>query len=809
MASTAIVSAIQLQTGTTRTLHVTWKWDKDNTESYQVKWKYRTVEGGYQYSESISTTTGKESLYNAPENAVSVTVLVQPIAKTVKKNGVETRYWTAAWAQPKSEYYFKNSPPDKPSTPSLTLEKDGKKQSLTASLDNVDINAYGIQFELVKDNDPSTAKINQALIRTSHVSYTWSNVAAGSVYKVRCRGYRGTVTGEWTEYSANVKTAPSSPIINNIEVVTETIIRVTWEAVASAEKYTIEYVPKDKDLTKEECFEAIGSQKQSVTVAVEEAEIKDNLVTKTISNLTSGQEYYIRISAANDSSSDDTPDWSEIWSFIVGTTPTAPTTWSSTTTAMVGESLNLYWVHNSKDNSRITWSELYLYVDGIQSAGSPYTISNEAYEDSLGVISCPELKDDENVRVCHVNTSSFPDGSELTWKVRTAGAKANVYGDYSVLRTIDIYTKPSIDISLKDSGKNALELSDDVLSDGSAIYILKSFPFYLVVYTRTLINQKPIGYYVNVTANESYETVDNVGNDKIVSEGSTVYSKYFDITDQEPTFTLSANDMDLSNNVSYKVSCTVAMDSGLTAEESANIKVFWEEEVYSPMAEIGINQNDLSAYIRPYANNSEDILLSVYRKEFDGSFTELATNIQDGANTYITDPHPALDFARYRIIAKSKTTGAISYTDTPAYPVNEKSIIIQWDEKWQNFQTDEEEEMDERPWNGSMLKLPYNIDISDSYSPDVNLVEYVGRKRPVSYYGTQIRESSSWSIEIPKDDIETLYAIRRLAVWMGDVYVREPSGTGYWAQVTVSYSQTHCEVTIPVTFDIKRVEGGV
>ena len=117
--------------------------------------------------------------------------------------------------------------------------------------------------------------------------------------------------------------------------------------------------------------------------------------------------------------------------------------------------------------------------------------------------------------------------------------------------------------------------------------------------------------------------------------------------------------------------------------------------------------------------------------------------------------------------------------------------------------------MDEQPWSGSMLKLPYNINVSDNYSPDVSLVEYVGRKRPVSYYGTQIRESSSWSVEIPKKDKETLYAIRRLAIWMGDVYVREPSGSGYWAQVTVSFSQTHRELSIPVMFDIKRVEGGV
>lgn len=44
---------------------------------------------------------------------------------------------------------------------------------------------------------------------------------------------------------------------------------------------------------------------------------------------------------------------------------------------------------------------------------------------------------------------------------------------------------------------------------------------------------------------------------------------------------------------------------------------------------------------------------------------------------------------------------------------------------------------------------------------------------------------------------------------MGDVYVREPSGSGYWANISVSFTQTHCELTIPVTLNITRVEGGV
>jgi hypothetical protein len=43
---------------------------------------------------------------------------------------------------------------------------------------------------------------------------------------------------------------------------------------------------------------------------------------------------------------------------------------------------------------------------------------------------------------------------------------------------------------------------------------------------------------------------------------------------------------------------------------------------------------------------------------------------------------------------------------------------------------------------------------------------------------------------------------------MGNIYVREPSGVGYRAQVKVSFGRKHRDLTIPVTFTITRVEEG-
>ena len=66
----------------------------------------------------------------------------------------------------------------------------------------------------------------------------------------------------------------------------------------------------------------------------------------------------------------------------------------------------------------------------------------------------------------------------------------------------------------------------------------------------------------------------------------------------------------------------------------------------------------------------------------------------------------------------------------------------------------------------------------------------------------------SVSLIIPKDDVGTIYALRRLSLWAGNAYVREPSGMGFWANVVPSFNVNYDGVTIPVTLEVTRVEGG-
>ena len=803
-----------LQADTDRTVFATWDWTKSNTDKYKVIWKYYTKNKVW-FIGSESETSSKESVYNAPENAERVSFKVKPIAKKHKVNKKDVAYWTAEYSDYKY-YDFDDNPPSKPSTPTVTIEKF----KLTARLDNLDVNGDSIQFQIVED-DKTIFKTGTANIVTGMASYSCT-VKAGHTYKVRARSKREKLYSDWSEYSSSNETIPAAPAsILYIKALSSTSVQLKWEKVSNATGCEIEYT------TKKMYFDSSSEVKSMSVTSLEYAEI---------TGLESGQEYFFRVRAVKDQ---EKSGWSEVVSIKIGKKPSAPTTWSSTTTAVVGENIILYWVHNSEDNSSQVRAEIECSYAGNTFT---YTVENSTNEDE---------KDKTSKYV--FNTSTYPEGAEITWKVRTMGI-TNEYGDWSIARTFVIYAQPTLSINITDNS-------------GSSLNTLTSFPFYITG-TAGPSSQKVIGYHVTITSMEAYETVDEIGNVKMVSVGDTVYSEFYDISDTL-TLEISAHSVDLENSINYKITVTVSMDSGLIAEEYMEFDVAWTDEQYTPNAEISIDKETLCAHIRPYCeaypvlyykvNSSgtgtyvrttelisgviegtsvdnafteegdivyygngvyfcevqsdtgtlvDGITLSVYRREFDGSFVEIGTGLNNTDNTFVTDPHPSLDLARYRIVAISESTGAVSYADIPGVIVGEKSVVIQWDEAWSNFDTTNEDALEQPAWSGSMLKLPYNIDVSDSNDSDVILVEYIGRKRPVSYYGTQLGSTSSWKVDVPKYDTDTLYALRRLAIWLGDVYVREPSGSGYWAHVKVSYSQEHCNLVIPVTFEITRVDGG-
>lgn len=823
--TTVGILAFGLQTGTDRTLFISWGWSKHHTDRFKVLWKYATGDGvdfvGSNEEIAYVEKATQQSTYSAPDNAYRIDVFIKPIAKTHKVNDVDVAYWTADWSTGQT-FYFSETP-RKPNTPTVTIE--GLKMHMR--VENLTYTDNQIEFRIIKNDIDlyHTITVNRLADSASAIC----SIAPGHRYKVQCRTKNGNICSDWSEYSSSYSTVPERPVITYCEGTSETTIRLAWNCSGDADSYEIQYANREDYLYNSNSTSSVS-----------------NITTKQyiLTGLQSGETYYIRVRASN---KEGNSEWSSSVMTVIGKPPAAPTTWSSTTTAVVGENVILYWVHNAKDGSKEKYAELEMYINGTTYT---YKIENANYdnpdEDTTGYYTLVTGSDSD---------IELRDGASISWRVRTAGV-TNIYGDWSILRVIDVYAPPTLSIQIQNK-------------DNESIDSLRSFPFRIVGEAGP-DTQSPIGYYIMVIAKSAYETVNELGNVTMINKGDEVYSKFYDIT-EELSLKLYPGDINLENNVTYEVNVSVTMNSGLVAMDIKEFTVAWQDEMNKPNAEIGINREDLSAYIRPYCGRYiykcykvrydatlnryyrtnividdiqgesvdgaftvgfddivysdgttyfytllsdeqvlvEDVTLSVYRREYDGGFTLISSGIKNTDGAFVIDPHPSLDYARYRIVAISDITGAVSYTDVPGYLVGEKSVVIQWNEAWNNFDVVGDELQVAPTWSGSMIKLPYNIDISEEYATDVTLVKYIGRSRPVSYYGTQLESNATWNMDIDKKDKNTLYALRRLAIWTGDVYVREPSGSGYWANISVSFGQTHCEPVIPVTLTLTRVEGGI
>lgn len=732
-----------------------------NIKGYKVVWKYGTGDGIW-FEGSNSEVTNKHSTYTPPSQATNICVWVTPVSKTHTVNKKEVSYWTGRSVS--KIVYLSNTEPAKPNAPSIEYSND-KKYSLKISLTGIeDVRADKIEFEVrTSGGKKFTSGISTVLVGSAVFN---CKVNPATEYRARCRAIN-VVTGtkiysDWSSYSSSIVTMPA--VVTNVkcEADSKTSVKITWDSVSTATEYTVEYS------TKKEYFDSSPSNVSSTTVT-------NN--TAYITGIEGGHEYYFRVKATNSAGDSD---WSSIVRAVVGTKPQPPTTWSLTTTIGVGEDAILYWTHNSEDGSKQKEAQIYISING---AAEIVTVTSSVSED-----------DNEPVYSYPIDSSQYSDGGEILWMVKTKGV-ADEYSDWSTQRVIKMYAPPTLTITTNITGDS-----------------LTSLPLTFTATTNPS-TQTPLSYYISVSAVNAYKSVDNVGNTIMVTKGMDIYSKSIISSDKTLTYSISAGDITLKSEESYILTVVAAMDSGLTATSTFEFNVSWVVKDYICDASVTVDRETLSAYISPFCLGEGDVLvegvtLSVYRREADGSFTEIETGLANNMVTTVTDPHPSLDYARYRIVSVDTSTGAVDYSDLPGRPVNEPCIVIQWGEKWSDFDYDENATPDVPPWTGSMVRLPYNVDVTEKSDPDVSLIEYIGRKNPVSYYGTQRGEGGQWSTEVDKKDVETIYALRRLKSWNGNVYVREPSGIGYWANITVSMSRKHLELTIPVSFSITRVEGG-
>lgn len=816
----------KLNTDQTRQMFCAWEFDRANTDHYEINvWEDREDGYGWRVVTDKQTVSVKEVEVSASEYAKKIKIGVKPISQEKSGGGY---YWTDG-KEVTLEYDFRNNPPEMPPAPSFSIDEHNK---VTVEFQNIQetINADYIEFWFYQD---TTLKYRTGMtgitsfttisLETGYAYYE-TTVDAGHKYQFKYRAARSVQNGEettyiygsWSEFTEIFYSSPIAPqIINSIEAkkfvdsehgTFSYGVLVKWDKVESAKYYRVEY----SDYEDFHSYEYADSE-------------PDDGPQLLIMNIGIGDRYYFRVRSINDGGISE--DWSESKLFAYGTKPAAPTTYSNVLTCNTGEDLKLYWIHNSTDGSVEEYARIqFVVTDFLHPDVTPFTFSKIIPNERP-----TEERSDPGVYVINLDDeewSSYTNGFLLKWRVQTCGVSGE-YSNFSIEREARMFIQPTITIDIKEDPNSQTSLEE-----------ISQFPFYILgnvlpkitQESLTQIYQIPLSYHIEIVSKSDYDVPDRYANTMHVSIGDIIYSESYD---PDSTWDdkwklvkeMTPSDITLQNGAEYTLTVTVSMSSGLTASDSLDFSAQISDVLYNVYADVIINKETLEANIHPYCYEYllvedpepgqpttepqlvQNCRLSVYRKEYNGKFVEIASDIDNTVGAYVTDPHPALDYARYRIVARNNN-GSINFADINPVKVGEPSIIIQWSEAWSKFQTGDIYQ-EEPAWSGSMIKIPYNIDVSENNNMDTSLIEYVGREHPVSYYGTQLGTTANWNCEIPAYDKEMIYNLRRLSAWTGDVYVREPSGTGYWANISVSFNIAHNAVTIPVSFSISRVEGGI
>lgn len=804
--------------GTSGELIATWGWPYLYTDHYKCVWEYTNDNKNWIVASDSNTpdATHKNSLYTPGNAAKKVRVSVKPISRTKTVNKKETHYWTISKATT-TTYTIKSIPIlETPSAPSVSISG----YVLTAEVTYTASGASNIAFYII--NDTTKTKSGPHTVKRYYGKAAISiPISANYSYRAYCFALSDDLSkrlnSAHSPYSSEVVAPPSAVTITKIIAKTMTSVEITFNTITNGTSYEVEYAEKDEYFDRSD----LVNQK---TISTEPNKHLSILLTGLEET---GKKLFFRVKVSNNAGSSS---WSNIFSVLLGQKPDPPTIWASTSTAEMGENVILFWTHNSIDGSEQTIARMLLTFKYKMPNGSkdirqvlipnvPFTPGQTQYSITLKAV-LNNFKD-QNIKLNNI--------TELTWQVSTKGI-VNDYSDYSDKNIIKFYMKPSIWIGLYRKMNwywDPFSFPDDDIYTAKGDFvdiheedpiIIETFPIYIKA-SISPVEYRPLECEFIISTTETYQTLNYVGETIWVNEGDVIYRKTITqtsvVTVHDFQLSLAPNDVSFEDGVTYKLMVKTIMDNGMTGEAEKTFTINFVDEVeYGINAEMTYDEENVSLYISPFCVDDEGEIISgfsmgVYRQNFDGAFVEIGKGIVSGSAVTVIDPHPTLKMARYRISAFSYKTGTMQFTDLPSYPVPETAIVIQWNESWSEFDYEDPNTFSDPVQNLSMVKLPYNVDLSESNDIDVKLVEYLGRDHPVAYYGTQVGQEINLKSEIPYYDYDTIYQLRRLSKWMGNVYIREPNGNGYWATVSVSFSITHCEMLIPITVKATRVEGGM
>lgn len=283
-------------------------------------------------------------------------------------------------------------------------------------------------------------------------------------------------------------------------------------------------------------------------------------------------------------------------------------------------------------------------------------------------------------------------------------------------------------------------------------------------------------------------------------EGEVVFSRTYNNDGQ---FSIETDELTgyLDDRASYRI-IAIAKDSfGQTAETSVEFEVHWEHQAIVPTATVTIDAEHEVAVLTPTLPDGavlgEGDVCDIYRLSIDPP--QLIYSGAEFGEKYV-DMYTALGWHSgyrfvYRTVNGDYTTesGKIAWYNTTEHDNN----VLDGEYTIVNFK-------------GNRLSLPYNITIDHKWKKDFTETKYLGGHVQGDWNPAVSRNANIGSAVLDGEnfDLDTVEAVRALAVHPGVCHIRTPEGSSFACNIDVSEKRDtgSGKQIAGVTLDITRVD---
>lgn len=773
---------------------------------YRIGSTWYELGNGTQSVPTDSTAGGYYTyVFSAPNNLScdSVRFRVTPVAKTravtrtyktktytIKKKKVkkstsvqttdfQVAYFTAGWSgykeaqapavldaayqttdeqkrQQAEEELERMSTPERPDAPSVDIDGD----TATITFGTVREPATSVSVFMRSDAGPWSELLSVSLEAARSrsddpeaVESAQTVLTPGHAYDFCVAAYNSNA-GSWSPYSepAGVKARPSAPESLDASAYSSTEARLAVGGGGTVgESYKVYYSE----------FQDAWDLDHGIQEYTPGARWNPAGTEFVVSSLDAGKEWFFRVVAVNATGESEL---SPVASTVLASDPEAPTMLALPRAARLGETVEVGWTHNCEDGCAQVAAEVAVEIAGqittlTATTGSSVQVDAEA----LGAT----------------------DGADVSVQVRTKGM-TGVWSPWSEPASFSVWVPPTITVSA--------ECPAGAVGQGTP---MTSLPLDVTMTSQSGSGQRVATWTLDLsTAADIRSYVETNGEYRYLPAGTSMATVVVDASDDdfdaaEQHVSLGADAGAFVTGAVYLLSASALYDNGLTA--TAELQFTFESDYSLPAPDATVDiYGDWTAAIYPVCADSEtgerveDVTLAVYRIDAYDVLVPIASGIPNDGRCVI-DPHPDFGECRYRITANHAGTDAVSVNDLEPVEVPAERILIQWDETAIPEDGDPEAAV---VASSETLELANDVTIQEGSAKDVTYSGYAGQERPTADYGTDPGLTGGWTARFPRvlgNDV--LRQLRKLEAWMAPVYVREPYGSGYWANADVNVSQ--------------------